>query len=557
MTTTNNDLTANADEGADSLLKRYERADLPLPDAYERWHLYGAGLENVGRDGKTETVAMGEPGPEEILVRHDACGICFSDIKIITLGPEHPRLQGRDLANEPVVMGHEVALTVVKTGANLAETFTPGQRFIVQADVFYNGANLAYGYALPGGMSQYGLVGPEVLNGDEGCYLLPIKEETGYAEAALVEPWACVEAAYHWSHRAEQKTSGEYLLVATNVKMRLEPDPEKRRTVWWSGGATPPSRSGAGFDDILFAGDTPDPDTFEKACALLAKHGQAHLNFEAPLSRPVAVDVGRIHYDFHEYVGPTENSRSELKAGGTAWFIGAAGPMGQMHVQRALGLENPPARIVGTNRDPARLEALRARFGPLAEAKGVELILFNPFDADAPEPYAFAPDGYDDIVLMVPDAGLIEQAFPLLAPDGVLNVFAGVARGVTATIDVSDIVTKNVRIVGTTGSTIADMRQTRDLMEAGRLDTGASLAAVGGLPAFRDGLEAVKSGRFPGKTVIFPQIMDLPLTALPDLATVRPDVFALLRDGRYWTDEAEAELIKEALATQTEAEVAE
>ena len=91
------------------------------------------------------------------------------------------------------------------------------------------------------------------------------------------------------------------------------------------------------------------------------------------------------------------------------------------------------------------------------------------------------------------------------------------------------------------------MRRTRDLMEAHRLDTGASVAAIGGLEAYRDGLDAVKTSRFPGKTVIFPQIEGLPLTALAGLETVRPAVFAKLKRGKFWTHDAEAELLKEAV----------
>jgi len=496
-----------AAEPQDSL-ESYKHATLPLPDRYRRWHLYGAGLENVGKDGAPETLDLPEPGPDEILVRHDAVGICFSDIKIIALGPDHPRLQGRDLKTSPVVMGHEVALTVVKPGANVADTFTPGQRFIVQADVYYNGVNLAYGYALSGGMAQFGLVGPEVLRGDEGCYLLPIRDETGYAEAALVEPWACVEAAYHWVERTDEREG-----------------------------------------DVRFAAP-PTPEEFEARCVGLPKNAQVFLDFDAPLSGPVKLDVGRIHYDLHLYVGPKPNGRSEIKPGGKALFVGAAGPMGQMHVQRALQLPNPPAVIVGTDRQADRLQSLRERFGKLAEERGVALHLFNVAEEE-PDCAVLAPEGFDDIVIMVPVVSVIEECFPLLGRDGVLNIFAGVARGTMATVDVSDIVTKNVRIVGTTGSTIEDMKHTRDVMESRQLDTGASLAAIGGLNAFRDGLQAVKEGRFPGKTVIFPLVEDLPLTPLADLKTVRPKVYEKLKDGQFWTSAAEEELLREAAESVT------
>ena len=150
-------------------LEDYKEARATPPPQIKRWHLTGAGLESLHE----ATVDLPPFGPDELLVRHDACGICFSDIKIINLGPGHPRLQGRDMQAEPVVMGHEVALTVVGIGDTLKGQFEIGQRFIIQADVYYKGANPAYGYQLNGGMAQYGVVTKEVLQGDEGCYLLP------------------------------------------------------------------------------------------------------------------------------------------------------------------------------------------------------------------------------------------------------------------------------------------------------------------------------------------------------------------------------------------------
>lgn len=547
-------MSANFDE--------YKRGNQPLPDTYSRWHLYGAGLENVGANGQPETVDLPTPGPDEILVRHDACGICFSDIKIINLGGEHPRLVGRDLKNNPVVMGHEVALTVVAVGENLADRFFPGERYIVQADVYYKGVNLAYGYALTGGMSQYGLIGPEVLQGDEGCYLLPIADSTGYVEAALVEPWACVEAAYHWTNRDAVKAGGNVLVVGQPREGENARNPESRQGPnytysFWNGLGSLPEKSGP-YDDIIFM-NAPEPVAFETACARLAKNGVVCLKLsdKQPLSGSVRVDIGRIHYDGWMFVGTIEdtrdvggaynaNRRSELKPGGSAWFIGAAGPMGQMHVQRALSLPNPPKQIICTDRHDSRLETLRNRFAATAAERGVELLLFNVRTQGLPDLNTLAPGGFDDIVIMVPSIEAVEEAFPYLAYNGVLNVFAGVARGTMATLDISQVALKNVRVVGTSGSSIDDMRRVRDVMESRQLDTSASLAAIGGMNAFRDGLEAVKNSRFPGKTVIFPHIEDLPLTGLADLASVRPNVAAKLRDGQFWTEEAEEELLKEA-----------
>ena len=154
-------------------------------------------------------------GPHQLLVRHDACGICFSDVKVIRAGGAHPRLFGRDMQTQPVVLGHEVALTVVGVGENLRGEYAVGQRYVVQAEIYYGGRNLAYGYMLQGGQSQYSVLGDEVLRGDHGCYLLPAPPQSGYSQAALTEPWACVEAAYRIRYRQSIKPGGIAWFVGT------------------------------------------------------------------------------------------------------------------------------------------------------------------------------------------------------------------------------------------------------------------------------------------------------------------------------------------------------
>src|SRR5438105_15906517 len=128
-----------------SKLDEYKQAHTPVPRRMLRWHLYGAGLENMGRDDRPEEVEVPQYGPEELLVRQDACGLCFSDTKVIGLGPDHPRLTGRNLATDPVTLGHEVSCTVVGVGEELRDRFHVGERFVIQADVFYQGKSMAYG----------------------------------------------------------------------------------------------------------------------------------------------------------------------------------------------------------------------------------------------------------------------------------------------------------------------------------------------------------------------------------------------------------------------------
>ncbi len=544
-------------------LETYQAAQSPLPTQITRWHLHGAGLDALD----SATIPLPAYGPDELLVRHDACGICFSDIKIINLGPEHPRLQGRDMGRDPVVMGHEVALTVVGVGDNVKDKFQIGRRFIIQADVYYQGANVAYGYQLPGGMAQYGVITHEVLEGDEGCYLLPIADTTGYAEAALVEPWACVVAAYEYpNYRDGLLDKGKTLIV--NVNTSLYGDEVR--------GLYPPGHQpadvvtidnvpdtdfdtlraeetgGKGFDDIVVYG-TPAPEDLGRILTCLGSKGVLNLIQDRPLTGTVPTDVGRIHYEQHLLIGTDDpakaagayssNTRTDLLPGGTAWFVGAGGPMGQMHVQRAVMLDNPPKTIVVTDVSDDRLGRIQTRFGKIMAEKNITLHLVNPKEGG--DPSRFGP--YDDIVSMVPVASVIEESIPHLAVNGVYNIFAGLAKGTMAQLEIGTILAKNQRIVGTSGSSIADLRHTLELVETDALSTNASLAAIGGLPAFRDGLAAVKEGRFPGKTVIFPHIADLPLMSIDDIKANLPEVYAKMQDGLFWTVAAEQELLREKL----------
>ena len=86
-------------------LDLYRSGAAALPATYQLWPLYGAGLENLGRGGRPIEALAPAYGPEELLVRHDACGLCFSDVKVIAQGQSHPRIF-RDMQKEPVVLGH-------------------------------------------------------------------------------------------------------------------------------------------------------------------------------------------------------------------------------------------------------------------------------------------------------------------------------------------------------------------------------------------------------------------------------------------------------------------
>ena len=548
------------------------------------WPLYGAGFENLGRAGQPIETELPAYGPDELLVRHDACGICFSDIKVINAGEEHPRIF-RDMQKEPVVLGHEVSLTIVGVGENLRDQYRVGDRFIIQADIYYQGVNYAYGYMIQGGMSQYSVIDDRILRGDDGNYLLPVRPDTGYAESALAEPWACVIATYQLEYRTGLKPGGRTWVIGT---------PQARDDLFFGSGfdeASHPAQLALtgvpaalaarlreqaarlqievmdidpdilgdenadlpSFDDIIVLG--PEPDLIEAAGPHLADFGIVAMIAETPLARPVQVDIGRVHYNRWTYVGGSgpdmaraysdQPIQAELKPGGKTWFVGAGGPMGQMHVQRAVRLAQPPATILCTARTAHRLRTVEDTFAAEATAKDIDFVCLS-LDEPAYEQRlaSIAGEGFDDIVVMAPSTAVIAEAAAYLAPGGVMNVFAGLKRGTLAPLDLSLVYQKGIRFIGHTASTIADLRRMLDQTEAGELSPNRSVKAVGSLRAAPDGLKAVRDAVFPGKVVIFPQIKDFPLTSLPELKEKLPTVYAKLKDGREWTVEAEQEFLE-------------
>jgi threonine dehydrogenase-like Zn-dependent dehydrogenase len=293
----------------------------------------------------------------------------------------------------------------------------------------------------------------------------------------------------------------------------------------------------------------------------MALYGMLCIMADSPLSRTVGVDVGRIHYHRWTYVGSTGSDiaraydaqpiRSSLKTGGKALFVGAGGPMGRMHVQRAIQLQGGPSTVVCTDISDGRLQDMQETFGAEAKARGVELVTLNPMNKDAyasgmarlTAAGAEAGGGFDDIVVLAPVAAVISEASTYLAPGGVMNVFAGVLRGTMAQIDLSLVYLDGARVIGHTASSIDDLKLMLFQAENGLLAPNRSVAAIGSLEAASDGLQALQNAVYPGKVVIYPHIKPMPITAVPALKETLPSVYAKLENGRGWTTEAENEFL--------------
>ena len=89
-----------------------------VPEKMKAVVMSGRGFENVS----VREVDVPRPGPDQILARVDAAGVCTSILKILAQGAEHPYLNGWDPAQWPLILGDEGSLTLVEVGENLIRT---------------------------------------------------------------------------------------------------------------------------------------------------------------------------------------------------------------------------------------------------------------------------------------------------------------------------------------------------------------------------------------------------------------------------------------------------
>ena len=163
----------------------------------------GTGFENLA----VKEVPVPQIGPDQLLARVDAAGVCTSILKLIEQGQNHTFLNGWDMKKWPVILGDEGAVTLVKIGENLRDKYKAGQRYAIQPAVsiapivhrerYRNNAEsmhkCAVGYTLGGNLAQYICIQQEVLEAE--C-LLPLPDDNlPYFAVSMAEPISCVYSA--------------------------------------------------------------------------------------------------------------------------------------------------------------------------------------------------------------------------------------------------------------------------------------------------------------------------------------------------------------------------
>jgi len=281
---------------------------------------------------------------------------------------------------------------------------------------------MAYGYELEGGLQQFQVIGREIL---DGGYFFAVEDSLGYAQVAVIEPWACVYYAYQ-KHRKTQS----------------------------------------------------------------------------------------------------------VKPGGASWIVGA-GPLGTMHLEKAI--RDGASHIYVSEINADRLERAGRVLGPLAKQADTEItwIDLNQTPASKVIPEA----SVDDVILACPSVEVFEQSFRHVALGGYINVFAGFPDRETAfaRVNLNDMHYGNITIIATSGSPISAMKRALEDCRRGVINPNNCVAAVGGARAAVEGIAQVHRGTFPGKIVIYPQT-DVLLLPIEEIT-----------GGEPWSKQAEAEFLEKHL----------
>jgi D-arabinose 1-dehydrogenase-like Zn-dependent alcohol dehydrogenase len=259
-----------------------------------------------------------------------------------------------------------------------------------------------------------------------------------------------------------------------------------------------------GYDDVIYFGS--DANTVESLFAKVATGGLLNIVLcGGKFGRDVVTAVGRIHYGRIRIIGTTGSDPAdsmevipktdEIREGDKINVIGAGGPMGMMHVIRNICQGVKGVSVFAGDLDDTRLETLTKIAAPLAKKNAVEYKTYNPTKEEVTE-------FFDYTILMAPVPKLVAASVQSAAQRGLINIFAGIPATVSGEIDLDTYIEKQLYFIGTSGSTLDDMKRMLRKAESSSLDTNVSVAAICGLEGATEGIRAVEDRYIAGKIVV-------------------------------------------------------
>lgn len=158
--------------------------------------MYGA------NDLRLESFELPQLGEKEVLMKVISDSLCTSTYKAVKQGSAHKRVPN-DIAEKPVIIGHEMCGEIVEVGAAVADQWKAGQRVVIQPALkLENNFDPGYSYQYIGGAATYVIV-PEIVL-ERGC-LLPF-EGNSFFKGSLVEALGCIVRGYKGFYHTDYET---------------------------------------------------------------------------------------------------------------------------------------------------------------------------------------------------------------------------------------------------------------------------------------------------------------------------------------------------------------
>ena len=159
-------------------------------------------------DLRIEDFELPEITDDEALLRVVTDSLCASTYKAVKQGTAHKRVPP-DIAEKPVIIGHEMCGELVQVGKNIADRWKVGQRIVIQPALkLETGYDPGYSYPYIGGNSVYAVV-PKIVM-ERGC-MIPFEGDS-FFKGSLVESLGCVirgyKGFYHTDYSNYVRTDG-------------------------------------------------------------------------------------------------------------------------------------------------------------------------------------------------------------------------------------------------------------------------------------------------------------------------------------------------------------
>ncbi len=164
--------------------------------------LYGA------MDLRLEEFELPEITADEVLLKVVTDSLCASTYKAVKQGTAHKRVP-ENIAEQPVIIGHEMCGEIVQVGENLKNDWKVGQRIVIQPALkLPSGYDPGYSYPYIGGSATYAVVPKIVL--EREC-MVPFEGDS-FFKGSLVESLGCVlrgyKGLYHTDYSNYHRTDG-------------------------------------------------------------------------------------------------------------------------------------------------------------------------------------------------------------------------------------------------------------------------------------------------------------------------------------------------------------